>query len=119
MTGRDPRKIVTIRRAPPNHIPALHLLHQQLDDIHIVVKRDVVPLHEQAPRITANTRLQIDDDPVLVAIASDDQGVGSARIRIVHLVTHFSFSTVPEVEDLAVLGGVRGRDFGKRYMAAE
>lgn len=108
----------TIRPATPHDVPALHVLYQQLDDVHAVAEPDVVPPHEQAPRATADIESGLDEDHVLVATAGDGQVVGFARIRIVQLGTYFMFPAVPEVEDLAVLAGVRGRGVGKQLMAA-
>lgn len=115
--------ILIIRRAVPADLLALRILYQQLDDVHAIAEPDVVPMHDQAPRAIADIEQQLADDIVFVATSSVEVGVdgavvGFARIRIVDLGAYFMFPKVPEVEDLSVLEGMRGRGIGKRLMNA-
>ena len=100
----------------------MRVLYQQLDDVHAVAEPEVVPPHERAPRATADIEEQIRDDPVLVAVADSGAGAGDvagfAHIRIIPFGPHFVFPAVPEIEELAVLEGMRGRGIGRRLMEA-
>lgn len=114
---------VTIRRAVPTDLPALQVLYQQLDDHHAVAEPDVVPMHDQAPRAIADIEAQIRNDVILVAVVADDampegRVSGFARVRVNDLGAYFLFPAVAEVEDLAVLEGMRGLGIGTQLMQA-
>lgn len=114
---------IQIRRGTPGDVPALRVLYQQLDDVHGIAEPEVVPMHDQAPRAVADIEEQIANDIVLVAVRADDaipegQVVGFARITVKDLGAYYMFPDVAEVEDLAVLEGLRGQGVGRRLMAA-
>lgn len=118
-----PTSDLMIRRALVADLPALQVLFQQLDDVHAIAEPDVVPVHEQAPRIVADLERTIADDVVFVAtlpVGMDGEAtvVGFAHVRIIDLGQLFMFPSVPEVENLAVLEGARGRGIGGSLMRA-
>ena len=75
-------------------------------------------MHDQAPRAIADIRRQIDEDTVLVAEGPDGVVLGFAQIAIRDLGGYFQFAKVPEIENLAVLEGRRGRGVGRALMDA-
>lgn len=113
---------IAIRRAAAGDVLVLVQLYAQLDDVHAAAEPLLIPPASMAPRSADEIRAHVEDDraPMFVAVdnANDAQVIGFARVVVRELGPTWIVPRLPDLEELVVLEGERGRGVGSRLMQA-